>query len=185
MDLPVTADLEAGYGLSADELVDRLLDAGAVGCNLEDSDHHGPDLLRAPDEQAGYIAAVCEAARRAGVEVVVNARVDVYIRQAVAVEDRMAETLRRGREYLNAGATCVYPIGVSDERDISSLVEQMGGPVNVWLRGDGPALVDLHCLGVARVSLAAALQHHAMAHAAWLSAALLDGDDDWIRQAQH
>ena len=143
VDVSVTADLEAGYGLSADELVQRLLDTGAVGCNLEDSDHHGPNLLRDPGRQADYIAAVCDAARQAGVGVVVNARIDTYVSQVVPAEDRVAETLRRGHQYLNAGATCVYPIGVTDEQDITALVEQMGGPINIWLRPDSPTLADL------------------------------------------
>lgn len=179
--VPVTADLEAGYGLPAAELAGRLLDAGAVGCNLEDSDHHGPALLLDADRQAEYIAAVCEAARSTGVNPAVNARIDVYLRKAVPAEDQVAETLRRGRKYLDAGATCVYPIGAIDHTDIAIFAEQMGGPVNIWLRPDGPALAELRRLGVARISLAAGLQRHAVNHAASLAASLLEGDDEWIR----
>jgi 2-methylisocitrate lyase-like PEP mutase family enzyme len=73
VEVPVTADLEAGYRLPAGERVDRLLDAGAVGCNLEDSDHHTTAGLVEADRQADYIAAVCAAGRQAGIEVVVNA----------------------------------------------------------------------------------------------------------------
>lgn len=183
VEVPVTADLEAGYGLPAGDLVSRLLGAGAVGCNLEDSDHHGPGPLLDADRQAAYIAAVCEAARGAGVGVVVNARVDVHIRRAVPAADRVAETLRRGRKYLAAGAACVYPIGLTDPADIAVLVEQMGGPVNIWLRPDGPPLADLCRMGVARVSLADALHRRATAHAASMAASLLEGDDAWIRAA--
>lgn len=178
---PVSADLEAGYRLPAAELVDRLLDAGAVGCNLEDSDHHGSRELLAAGRQADYIAAICSAARNVGVDLVVNARVDVYVNETVCAEDRLAQALRRGRAYLAAGATCVYPIGVTDPAEISTLVDQMGGPVNVWLRPDGPPLDALRRLGVARISLASGLQRHALTHAALLATALLEGDDTWMR----
>jgi 2-methylisocitrate lyase-like PEP mutase family enzyme len=181
VDIPVTADLEAGYRLPADELVERLLDSGAVGCNLEDSDHHGPALLRDADRQVEYIAAISDAARRAGIGVVVNARIDVYVRRAVPNEHRVAETLRRGRKYLKAGATCVYPIGATDKQEISALVEQIGGPVNILLRSDSPTLADLRHVGVTRISLAAALHRHAMAETASLTRCLLDDEDDWVR----
>jgi 2-methylisocitrate lyase-like PEP mutase family enzyme len=181
VDLPVTADLEAGYGLSPSELVDRLLDAGAVGCNLEDSDHHGSASLVEADRQVDYIAAVCDAARRLGVDLVVNARVDVFVRQSVPTGKRVEESLRRGRRYLEAGATCVYPIGVTDEADIAALVGRMGGPVNILLRSDTPSLDVLRRTGVARVSVAAGLQRMTMARTAELAAALLSGDDATIR----
>ena len=71
-------------------------------------------------------------------------------------EDRVTEALRRGRRYLGAGATCVYPTGATDPAEISVLVEQTGGPVNFCLRPDGPPLAELHRIGVARISLAAA-----------------------------
>lgn len=163
VDVPVTADLEAGYGLPAPELVDRLLDAGAVGCNIEDSDHHGPAILLDAEAQANYITAVCDAGRALGVNVVVNARVDVYIRDAVPESRQLDETLRRGRRYLDAGATCIYPIGLSDEAVIADLVEGMGGPLNVWLRPESPPVEALRRIGVARISLASGLQRHAMA----------------------
>lgn len=163
VDLPVTADLEAGYGLAASELVDRLLDAGAVGCNLEDTDHRGQGPLLDLEGRAAYISAVCEAARATGVDLVVNARVDVYIRNAVPKDQQLEETLRRGHRYLDAGATCIYPIGLTDEGQIVRLVEQMGGPLNVWLRPESPPLDRLRSIGVARVSLASGLHRQAMA----------------------
>ncbi|MBO0852301.1 MAG: isocitrate lyase/phosphoenolpyruvate mutase family protein [Nocardia sp.] len=181
VDVPVTADLEAGYGLPAAELVERLLEAGAVGCNIEDSDHGGELPLRDPRRQADYIAQICEAGRRSGVEVVVNARVDVYVRRAVPQEERLAEAIRRGRRYLDAGATCVYPIGVTDSATIAELVAGMDGPVNTWLHPAGPPMADLRALGVARISLASALHRHAMARITALAEALLNDADDWIR----
>ncbi|MGH7667427.1 MAG: isocitrate lyase/PEP mutase family protein [Candidatus Dormibacteria bacterium] len=179
--VPVTADLEAGYGLAAPELVERLLEAGAVGCNLEDSDHHGSGLLVDCDAQAARIAAVCESARSAGVAVVVNARTDVYVRQVGEPKDRLREAVHRGQKYLLAGAACVYPIGVTAESEIAALVEQMGGPVNVWLRSDAPPLATLRRLGVARISMAAGLQRSGLAKAQEVLAQLRQGDDSGLR----
>jgi 2-methylisocitrate lyase-like PEP mutase family enzyme len=75
--VPVTADLEAGYRLSPKDLVERLLEAGAVGCNLEDTDHHGKTDLLDAGENAERLRAVRQAATDAGVDIVLNARVDV------------------------------------------------------------------------------------------------------------
>jgi 2-methylisocitrate lyase-like PEP mutase family enzyme len=151
--VPVTADVEAGYQLPAADVVGRLLDAGAVGCNLEDTDHHGDGVLVPAEQQAERLAAVKEAGRRAGVDVVVNARVDTYARGAGEVE----ETLRRARLYFEAGADCVYPILLADEAAIAEIVAVAGGPVNVMSRPGAPSLARLGELGVARVSFGSGL----------------------------
>jgi 2-methylisocitrate lyase-like PEP mutase family enzyme len=163
VDLPVTADLEAGYGLSAPEFVDRLLDAGAVGCNFEDSDHHGHDVLVPVERQAARVRALRQAGDAAGVPIVINARVDVFIREFGDPEARLPEAIRRGRAYLDAGADCIYPIGLTDRDAIAAFVREMAAPVNIWLRPDAPPLATLAELGVARVSLAAGLFRRAMA----------------------
>ena len=150
-ELPVTADLESGYQLEPKALVDELLGAGAVGCNLEDSDPATGRLVDA-DQHAARLAAVRAAAADAGVPVVINARVDVYLpKTAVSPADRLAEALARGRKYLAAGADCVYPILVAGEQDIAALAEGLG-TVNVMFRAGGPTLPRLAELGVARVS---------------------------------
>jgi 2-methylisocitrate lyase-like PEP mutase family enzyme len=155
--LPVTADLEAGYQLSATEFVDRLLAAGAAGCNLEDSDHHGPDVLVDAEKQAARISAVRQAARAAGSDIVINARVDTYVRHVGEPREQLVAGVARGRAYLAAGADCVYPIMISDERAIGDFVQGVGGPVNVNLRASTPPLDTLRRLGVARVSLGGGL----------------------------
>ncbi|TAM57271.1 MAG: isocitrate lyase/phosphoenolpyruvate mutase family protein [Chloroflexota bacterium] len=149
--LPVTLDAEAGYGLPAGELVRRLLAVGAVGCNLEDSDHRAGGL-RAAEAQAAWLAEVRSAADAAGVPLVINARVDVHLRAAGPPESRLGEAVRRGRAYLAAGADCVYPIMVGDELTIGGLVDGIGGAVNILFRPGGPSLARLAELGVARVS---------------------------------
>jgi 2-methylisocitrate lyase-like PEP mutase family enzyme len=154
---PVTADLEAGYRLGATELVTAMLTAGAVGCNLEDSDHHGDGALVDADRQASFLAAVRAAADAVGVPIVLNARVDTFVRPIGDDEQRLAEAVRRGRLYLEAGADCVYPIGVAAPAQIATLVEALPGPVNVLPRRGGLSLAQLAELGVRRISLAASL----------------------------
>jgi 2-methylisocitrate lyase-like PEP mutase family enzyme len=149
--VPVTVDAEAGYGLQPRELVDQLLGTGAVGCNLEDTDHRAGGLAAA-GAHAQWLADVRSAADDAGVPVVINARVDTFLpASGVPEPDRVAEAIRRGRLYLDAGADCVYPIGVRHKHDIAALVSGLPGPVN-GNTGDELDLGTLRELGVARVS---------------------------------
>ena len=149
--VPVTVDAEAGYGMRPRELVDRLLGIGAVGCNLEDTDHRAGGLAEA-GAHAQWLAGVRAAADDAGVPIVINARVDAFLPSAGVPEpDRLAEAVRRGRLYRDAGADCIYPIGVSRKHDIAALVAELPGPVN-GNTGDELDLATLRELGVARVS---------------------------------
>ena len=107
--------------------------------------------------------------------IVINARVDVYLQSGYPPDGRADEALRRGRLYLASGATCVYPIGLVDETETARLVEDMGGPLNVWLRPNGPPLDTLRSIGVARISTASALQHHATSSIADFARSLLPG----------
>ena len=150
--VPVTVDAEAGYGLEPPELVDRLLEAGAVGCNLEDTDHRAGGGLVDAAAQADRLAQVRAAADAAGVPVVVNARIDVFLPSSGIPEpDRLAEAIRRGRLYREAGADCVYPIGASSGHDLGRLVAEVPAPVN-GNTTDALDLEALRALGVARVS---------------------------------
>jgi 2-methylisocitrate lyase-like PEP mutase family enzyme len=153
--VPVTADVEAGYRLAPAELVGRLLDAGAVGCNLEDTDHHGGAGLLDADENADRLRAVKQAAADAGVDIIVNARVDV-LRLTGDRRDLFEEAVRRARIYLRAGADCVFPIRLSDDELIGEFVARVEGPVNVVGAG-APPLARLAELGVKRVSFAGVL----------------------------
>ena len=149
VDIPVTADFEAGYGLSPAEIVERLLDAGAVGCNLEDTDH-AAGALRPVDEQAEWLGTVVDLA--AG-RLVVNARVDTYLGGSRRDDDAIA----RATAYLGAGVDCTYPIGFLDEATTARLVDAIPGPVNVLSFPDGPALGRLGDLGVARITFGSSL----------------------------
>jgi 2-methylisocitrate lyase-like PEP mutase family enzyme len=155
--VPVTADIEAGYGLSPKELVERLLDAGAVGCNLEDTDHHGGAGLVDAGEHAERLRAVRHAAAEAGVGIVLNARVDV-LRLDGDLRELFEEGVRRARLYLQAGADCVFPIRLADDESIDEFVRRVEGPVNVVGAG-APSLGRLAQLGVRRVSFAGFLMN--------------------------
>jgi 2-methylisocitrate lyase-like PEP mutase family enzyme len=162
VDVPVTADIEAGYGLSPEDIVQRLLAAGAVGCNIEDTDHAAGRSMRDATVQAERLAVFKRAARAAGVDIVLNARTDVFLHQAAGDPPPLEEAIRRGRLYLEAGADCIFPIGVGDEPTIASLVDGIPSPINViaGFRG-APGQARLRKLGVRRISYAGRL-HRAM-----------------------
>jgi 2-methylisocitrate lyase-like PEP mutase family enzyme len=155
VDLPVTADVEAGYGLDAEQLVAALLAAGAVGINLEDTDHTAGGL-REPGWQTERLARIRKAADAAGVPVVINARVDVFIRSGDPDRhaDVFAEGVERAKRYLDAGADCVYPIMLAEPRLVAEFVRQVDAPVNIMFKPTGPSVSELGALGVARISLA-------------------------------
>ena len=150
--VPVTADLEAGYG-DPPRTAAAALDAGAAGMNLEDS---RGGVLASVDEQAEIVRAV----RAAAPPIVLNARVDVFLNGSGDV----GEAVERGNAYLAAGADCVYPIAVRDPAAIRALVERIDGPVNILVRPDTP-LEWLERVGVARVTYGAGLAEAALAGA--------------------
>jgi 2-methylisocitrate lyase-like PEP mutase family enzyme len=178
VDVPVTADLEAGYGLEPAELVERLLDAGAVGCNIEDTDHHGDAVLVDADRHAARLAAIKAAGRSAGVDIVLNARTDAYARGLGAPEEQLAESLRRGRLYRDAGADCVYPIVVRDPAHIATLVAELG-TVNVMALPGAPSIPELEAAGVARISVGSGLAVVAAKAVRRATERLLAGERAW------
>ncbi len=165
--LPVTVDFEAGYGESPEAVaasVRAVIDAGAVGINLEDGIRH--ERLREVDDAAQRIAAAREAAREMGVPIVVNARSDAWIIGGEAgVAERFDETLRRAQAYLAAGADCLYPIALADTDTIARLCAELDAPINVGLRPGLPDVATLGRLGVARVSTATRLAMLALSQA--------------------
>lgn len=163
VDIPVTADLEAGYRLPAEDLLRRLLDAGAVGCNIEDLDHHGPGVVVPLETQAARIRALREAADAAGVPVVINARIDLFHdRRDGSPGPHLPEAIERGRAYLAAGADCVYPIFLAEEAALRAMVESLEGRVNALSRPGAPSLEELRTIGVARVSAGGGLLRPAL-----------------------
>jgi 2-methylisocitrate lyase-like PEP mutase family enzyme len=160
IDVPLTADLEAGYGLDAAELAEGLIAAGGIGLNLEDTDHDGGGESLVPAEaHAERLAAVKTAGRAAGVDLVLNARIDVYLRGGDE-----ADGLDRAHRYVEAGADSVYPIGLGDEDGIARWVEQVDAVVNILIRPGAPTPARLAELGVRRASVGGGPYHYAMGH---------------------
>jgi 2-methylisocitrate lyase-like PEP mutase family enzyme len=158
--VPVTADIENGYGLTPAELVATLAECGVVGCNLEDSDP-ARRALTDPDRQADFLAAV---RAEAGQDLVINARVDVFIRPpagaAGADQAGLVEAaVDRASRYRAAGADCSYPI-LAPEAALSDLVRRIPGPVNAMYL-HGLTLAELAAMGVARISFGGGLHHEA------------------------
>ncbi|MBA2948247.1 isocitrate lyase/PEP mutase family protein [Streptomyces himalayensis] len=154
VDVPVSADIEGGYGLPPKELVERLLETGAVGCNLEDS-HQG--VLKDPRQHADWLAEVREAA---GDRIFLNARVDTFIRGVAAPE----RAIERAALYVAAGADCVYPIG-APVGVLPLLRAGIQGPVNVVAPAYAApsSLAELGELGATRITFGGGLQHRATA----------------------
>ncbi|GAA2209595.1 isocitrate lyase/phosphoenolpyruvate mutase family protein [Nonomuraea monospora] len=155
--VPVTVDFERGYGLAPAELAERFAATGAAGLNLEDSHPPTGEMLDA-GEQADFLAAVRAAALSLGVDLVINARTDAFLRQAGPPEARLATSLDRGARYLQAGADCVYPIGASEPDAVRELAKGIPGPVNVAFGNGQSSIAELAASGVARVSFGPALQ---------------------------
>jgi 2-methylisocitrate lyase-like PEP mutase family enzyme len=160
VDVPVTADIESGYGETPAAVAQSIADiigAGAVGVNLEDGLHGAPPSLRGIDDAAARIAASREAARIAGVPIVINARTDLWIKNIGDEASRFDEAVTRGRAYLAAGADCFYPIALRDPAILGRLVKALGAPVNINVRAGSPSVAELEALGVARASTATAM----------------------------
>jgi 2-methylisocitrate lyase-like PEP mutase family enzyme len=153
--LPVTADVEAGYGERPEDAADTargVIEAGAVGMNLEDGlDRYGQlvDLSL----QLEKIRAVREIALKSGVLLVLNARTDVYLEQIGAPETRYGATVLRLLAYRDAGADCVFAPGVRDAETISRLVRDLRCPLNILAGPGSLSTPELEKLGVARASL--------------------------------
>jgi 2-methylisocitrate lyase-like PEP mutase family enzyme len=157
VEVPVTADIEDGYGLSADDLADALVGSGAAGCNLEDSDPAAGDgSLVDADQFATRVAELKGAGRERGVDLVVNARVDVHLRQVGPPEGRLGEALRRSRLYVEAGADCI-PHHRQRRGDGESAGGRGGRPVNLLARAEAADVVRLASYGATRISVGSGL----------------------------
>jgi 2-methylisocitrate lyase-like PEP mutase family enzyme len=167
VDVPVTVDAEAGYGMEPAELVGELRRAGAAGCNLEDTDH-STGTLRGPAEHAAFLRGVCSGASEIDYGPVVNARIDVFLSAALSggaegtQSELVPEALERARAYVEAGVECVYPIALWQRDALEAFLAEAPGPVNVLRIPPAPTVAELAELGVARVSWGTILHHEAM-----------------------
>ena len=168
VEVPVTVDAEAGYGMEPKELVSALQASGAAGCNLEDTDH-ADESLRDPRRHAEWLTAVRRAAADDGYGLVINARVDPVLvpffggaAPGTQVE-LVPDALERANAYLEAGVDCVYPIALWEPDALRLFMSEVHGPVNLIRLPQTASLDELAALGVARVSWATLLHREAMA----------------------
>lgn len=153
--VPVSADVEAGYGpdpKDTGETVRRCIAAGIVGGNIEDGTHDPKAPLCSIDLAVARIRAARKAGEEAGVPFVINARTDHYLAGGKVDEAGFAETVKRGKAYREAGADCVFIPGLTDRETIGRLVQAIG-PVNILARPNAPSVPELKALGVARLSV--------------------------------
>ncbi len=156
--IPVSADVESGYGLSPSDLVERLLGAGAVGLNVEDTVHSDGGRLRSSEEHAAYIRGIREAADAAGVPVVINARTDFFM-TATDPLPLLDEGMARLRALVDAGADSLYPVRVqSSDEAVRTITTAMPVPVNITARPGADTLAHLRDLGVGRITFGPLLQ---------------------------
>lgn len=162
---PVSVDAESGYGQDIAEVVETvraIIEAGAVGINIEDSSKGADEALL----DVGYQVELIQALRQLGgmldIPFVINARVDVFVLAVGEPTSRSEQVMKRGNAYLQAGADCVYPIGPSNAAIVTQLVQGIQGPVNILVGPTSPTLPELAVLGVARVSFGSSLMRAAL-----------------------
>jgi 2-methylisocitrate lyase-like PEP mutase family enzyme len=153
--VPVTADILNGLGDSPEAVaatVREVIAMGAVGVNIEDGSEAGGAHLVDVERQVETIRAACDAARDAGVPIVVNARTDAYWLKLGDDAERLRTSIARANRYREAGASCLFVPAASDRETIRTLVREIDGPLNILTVPGCPPLQELQELGVRRVS---------------------------------
>ena len=153
--IPVTADIESGYSTNLTGLrknINRLIDTGAVGINIEDNKGTEGEL-RSLDEQCKRISAVRETAESRGLHLVINARTDRFLsKENNNKEELIVDTVKRANEYVKAGADCIYPIGILDINTIKTLRKEIKSPINILGSAKSVPLKTLEKIGINRVT---------------------------------
>lgn len=165
VDVPVTADLEAGYGTTAKDMVETVeaaIEAGVIGMNLEDVTGDEERSCVALPLQVEKIRAVSDAAKALGVPFVLNARTDIYLMPIGPEATRFERTVERLRAYREAGASCLFAPGVYDRETIAKLVKAVEAPLNILASPACPPIAELEKIGVARVSAGSGLMRAAL-----------------------
>jgi len=153
--VPVTADLEAGYGTTVKDMSETVkvaIEAGAIGMNLEDVTGDDESSLVGTALQVEKISAIRETAKSLGVPFVLNARTDIYLLPVGAETTRFERTVARLQAYRDAGADCLFAPGVHERETIAKLVKAAAAPLNILMTPQCPSLTELETMGVARVS---------------------------------
>ena len=174
---PVSVDLEAGYGETVAkvlETVRAMVATGAVGINIEDSTKQQVKSLVDVSFQVELLKSIREMASSMDMPLVINARTDVFLLPAGEPDQRFEEAVQRLNIYRQAGADCLFPIGVSDAATIAKLVRAVNGPINVVASSTAPSIAELTGLGVARISFASELMRATLAHLRRIARELLE-----------
>jgi 2-methylisocitrate lyase-like PEP mutase family enzyme len=162
--LPLTVDIEGGFGNTTKEIVKNIkqvIETGVVGINLEDSAKLNPELLDVT-EFMERISAIRKLSDSLGIHLVINARTDSFLTSSGSADSRLAESIKRGKRYIEAGADCIFVPNVTDAKSISELVKGIAAPVNILANPTNgtalpPALKELEDMGVARLSVGSTL----------------------------
>lgn len=168
--LPVTVDIEAGYGNNLNEITDsvkKIIATGIVGINIEDSIDLNPVLID-ETEFCERISAIRALSDSLGFHLVINARTDSFYTSTGSPREKLNESIRRGNKYREAGADCIFVQPVWEKETISTLVREINAPVNILSNpaiGGGlpPSVSELQDLGVARLSLGSSLMKATLA----------------------
>ncbi len=157
-DVPISVDIESGYGEAPTRLIEGLLDAGAVGLNIEDTVHGEGGRLRTSSEHAELVGALRAAADDAGVHVVLNARTDLFLRSDGEESDRVDRAIARLTEAAANGADVLYPVGRHDPDTLRRLASELPLPINAIGLPDQDDPASFGPLGVGRISFGPFLQ---------------------------
>jgi len=168
--VPVTVDIEAGYGKNLDEIIEsisKIIATGIVGINIEDSIDLNPVLI---DEMefCERISAIRALSDTLGFHLVINARTDSFFTSSGSPQENLSQSIKRGNKYKEAGANCIFVQSVWDKETISTLVKEINAPVNILsnpanMAGLTPSVNELQDLGVARLSLGSGLMKATLA----------------------
>ena len=168
--VPVTVDIEAGYGNNLNEIIEsvkRIIATGIVGINIEDSIDLNPALID-EIEFCERISAIRELSNSMGFHLVINARTDSFYTSSGSTREKLAESIKRGNKYREAGADCIFVQPVWEKETISTLVKEINAPINILSNpaigaGLPPSVRELQDLGVARLSLGSSLMKATLA----------------------
>lgn len=170
VDVPLSVDIESGYGEAPQRLIEGLLSAGAVGLNIEDTVHKENKRLRTPEEHAALVGELRKASDTAGVHVVINARTDLFLRGDGDEADRVDRAIARLKLAADAGADSLYPVGRHDDATLRRLTSELPLPVNAIALPDQDDPASFGPLGVGRISFGPFFQKALSGHAEGLLA---------------
>jgi len=169
--VPVTVDIEAGYGNNLDEIIDsvkKIIATGIVGINIEDSIDLNPILIE-ETEFCERISAIRALSDSLGFHLVINARTDSFYTSSGSLQEKLSESIKRGNKYREAGADCIFVQPVWEKETISTLAKEINAPINILANpgiGAGilpPSVRELQDLGVARLSLGSSVMKATLA----------------------